>query len=86
MIDLQTDGDYILFTIDNQGSDVPPEIVNILFQKFSQGKNKSGRAGLGLYFCRITIERWGGKIGYLPNPKGGSRFWFRLSRPVSIKS
>jgi signal transduction histidine kinase len=82
MINLQTDGDYILFTIDDQGSGVPPEMVNTLFQKFSQGKNKSGRAGLGLYFCRITIERWGGEIGYLTNPKGGSRFWFRLPRPV----
>ncbi len=81
-IDLQTDGDYILFIIEDQGSGVPPEMVNTLFQKFSQGKNKSGRAGLGLYFCRITIERWGGKIGYLPSQKGGSRFWFRLPRPV----
>ncbi|WGV25246.1 sensor histidine kinase [Halotia branconii] len=82
VIDLQADGEYILFTIDDQGSGVSPEIVDTLFQKFSQGKNKSGRVGLGLYFCRIIIERWGGEIGYLPNPKGGSRFWFRLPRPV----
>jgi hypothetical protein len=48
--------------------------------KFSQGKDKSGKAGLGLYFCKITLERWGGSIGYLPRPEGGSRFWFRLPR------
>ncbi|MBD2614914.1 HAMP domain-containing histidine kinase [Nostoc punctiforme FACHB-252] len=79
-ISLQLDGEYVLVNIDDRGSGVPPEMVKHLFQKFSQGKDKSGRAGLGLYFCRITLERWGGSIGYLPRPGGGSRFWFRLRR------
>lgn len=80
-IGLQQDATSILVTIDDQGTGVEPEIAETLFQKFSQGKNKSGRAGLGLYFCRITVERWGGKIGYLLRPEGGSRFWFRLLKP-----
>ncbi len=81
-IGLQLDEEYVLVTVDDQGLGVPPEMVKNLFQKFSQGKDKSGRAGLGLYFCRITLERWGGKIGYLPRTEGGSRFWFRLPRLV----
>ncbi|WP_414562715.1 MULTISPECIES: sensor histidine kinase [unclassified Anabaena] len=81
-INLQPDGEYVLLSVDDEGSGVPPEMVDTLFKKFSQGKYKSGKAGLGLYFCRITIERWGGTIGYLPRAKGGSRFWFRLPRPV----
>lgn len=80
---LQDDGQYILITVDDQGSGVQPEVSQTLFQKFSQGKGKSGRAGLGLYFCRITVERWGGTIGYSLRPEGGSRFWFRLPRPRS---
>ncbi|MEC4815439.1 MAG: HAMP domain-containing sensor histidine kinase, partial [Scytonema sp. PMC 1069.18] len=80
-IDLHQDGDYILFTIDDEGSGVSPENINSLFRKFSQGKTKTGRIGIGLYFCRITIERWGGTIGYSPRPEGGSRFWFRLPKP-----
>jgi signal transduction histidine kinase len=80
-IGLQQNEDSILVTVDDRGTGVEPEIAETLFQKFSQGKNKSGRAGLGLYFCRITVERWGGKIGYLPLSEGGSRFWFRLLRP-----
>lgn len=80
-IGLQQDETSILVTIDDEGTGVEPEIAETLFQKFSQGKNKSGRAGLGLYFCRITVERWGGKIGYLSSPEGGSRFWFRLLKP-----
>ena len=27
---------------------------------------------------RITLERWGGGIGYERRPEGGSRFWIRL--------
>ncbi|WP_026082579.1 sensor histidine kinase [Mastigocladopsis repens] len=80
-IGLQQDVNYILVTVDDQGSGVPPENVESLFQKFSQGKGKSGRVGLGLYFCRMTVERWGGEIGYTPRPEGGSQFWFRLPKP-----
>ncbi|NEU80821.1 HAMP domain-containing sensor histidine kinase [Nostoc sp. UIC 10630] len=85
-IDLQLDGQDVLVTIDDCGLGVPPEMEKNLFQKFSQGKGKSGRAGLGLYFCRITLERWGGMIGYLPRLEGGSRFWFRLPRVASVMS
>ena len=85
-IDLQLDGQYVLVTIDDCGLGIPPEMEKNLFQKFSQGKGKSGRVGLGLYFCRITLERWGGMIGYLPRLEGGSRFWFRLPRLASVTS
>ncbi|MBE8999077.1 HAMP domain-containing histidine kinase [Nostoc sp. LEGE 12447] len=85
-IGLQLDGQDVLVTIDDCGLGVPPEMEKNLFQKFSQGKGKSGRAGLGLYFCRITLERWGGMIGYLPRLEGGSRFWFRLPRVASVMS
>lgn len=79
-INLQQDEQYILVTIDDEGSGVPLEVTQNLFKKFSQGKDKSGKSGLGLYFCRITIERWGGNIGYSPRDRGGSRFWFRLPK------
>ncbi|MEM7556794.1 MAG: ATP-binding protein [Cyanobacteria bacterium P01_A01_bin.84] len=79
-LDLTQDEEYITLTIDDQGVGVEPEVAKNLFQKFSQGKDSSGKAGLGLYFCRITIELWGGKIGFSPIPEGGSRFWFTLPK------
>jgi len=85
-IGLEAEEEYILFTLDDEGEGVPPEMVDNLFQKFSQGKNNVGRGGIGLYFCRMTIERWGGKIGYLPRQEGGSRFWFRLPRPTKVET
>ncbi len=80
-VGVKEDDGFILLTIDDEGAGVPQDISNSLFQKFSQGKNKSGRAGLGLYFCRITVERWGGTIGYVNRTEGGSRFWVRLPKP-----
>lgn len=82
-IDLKDEGDYTLISINDRGPGVPPAMSNNLFKKFSQGRNKVGKAGLGLYFCRITVERWGGKIGYSPRTNGGSKFWFRLPKPSS---
>ena len=78
---LRRDGATVTFTVDDQGPGVPEEMQARLFQKFSQGKTKAGSAGLGLYFCRITVERWGGSIGYTTREDGGARFWFSLRRP-----
>lgn len=76
----------ILVTVNDEGPGVSPEVVETLFEKFSQAQAHTGKAGLGLYFCKITVERWGGTIGYLPRPSGGAQFWFRLPRPTSPAS
>jgi signal transduction histidine kinase len=69
--------DQISVAIDDDGPGVPEKDQAGLFEKFFQG-NRSGKAGLGLYFCRIVVERWGGQIGYAERSPQGSRFWFRL--------
>ena len=80
-VGLHADADQVLATIDDEGSGVTPEVAAQLFQKFAQGKGKAGKIGLGLYFCRITVEHWGGTIGQEGRAAKGSRFWFRLLRP-----
>jgi hypothetical protein len=80
-INLYEEEEFLLCAVDDQGAGVPPESVKFLFQRFFQGEDHSGKAGLGLYFCRITVERWGGAIGYVPLATGGARFWFRLRKP-----
>lgn len=81
-VGIKEEGDFIITTVEDEGSGIEPEIATTLFQKFSQGKDKRGRMGLGLYFCRITIERWGGTIGVYNRAEGGSMFWFRLPKLV----
>lgn len=57
-----------------EGADAPR-----LFALFAKGKGeRAGKAGLGLYFCKMTVERWGGTIGCENRPTVGARFWFRL--------
>jgi signal transduction histidine kinase len=75
------EADSIFIAVDDEGAGVPSDMARTIFDKFSRGRERGGRAGLGLYFCRLTIEHWGGSIGYTPRPEGGSRFWFRLPRP-----
>ncbi|MGD0404282.1 MAG: response regulator [Candidatus Acidiferrales bacterium] len=72
---------YVLAFVDDEGPGLPADLpINQLFALFSKGKSHSGKAGLGLYFCKITVERWGGTIGAENRSQGGSRFWFRLPR------
>ncbi len=58
-----------------------------LFQRFSRLEGNaehestmghSGSVGLGLFYCRTSVEAWGGQVGYRARPGGGSIFWFRL--------
>lgn len=66
--------------VENEGEPIPQHLIPDLFRQFVKGDANSGKSGLGLFFCRITVERWGGRIGYEPLPEGGVRFWFRLLR------
>jgi signal transduction histidine kinase/DNA-binding NarL/FixJ family response regulator len=69
--------------VDDEGPGLPLDLTSAqIFGLFSRGKESTGKAGLGLYFCRITVERWGGTIGCASLPEKGSRFWFRL--PLAV--
>jgi signal transduction histidine kinase/CheY-like chemotaxis protein len=75
------DGEFVKTFVDDQGPGLPADIPpSRLFALFSKGKEGGGKAGLGLYFCRLTVERWGGAIGCESLPQRGSRFWFRLPK------
>ena len=75
------DGNDLRAYVDDEGPGLPAgESGARLFGLFSKGKEGGGKAGLGLYFCKITVERWGGAIGCEKRPVRGTRFWFRLPR------
>ncbi len=64
--------------VDDEGPGVASDVAPTLFRRLAQGQGQRGKAGLGLYFVRITVERWGGSVGFSPRPEGGTRFWFTL--------
>jgi signal transduction histidine kinase/CheY-like chemotaxis protein/HPt (histidine-containing phosphotransfer) domain-containing protein len=73
----------LLAFVDDEGPGLPKDAnSDRLFALFSKGKDRPGKAGLGLYFCKITVERWGGSIGAENRPGGGSRFWFKIPRAM----
>lgn len=71
-------GDRVEVAIENEGTEVPKPLRARLFDRFSQDGESGGTSGLGLFYCRITVERWGGAIAYTPGKTGGSRFVFHL--------
>ncbi|HUK90790.1 MAG TPA: HAMP domain-containing sensor histidine kinase [Blastocatellia bacterium] len=67
--------------VNDEGPGLSDDQMPRLFTLFGKGPDSDGgKMGLGLYFCRITIERWGGTIGCEMRPTGGAHFWFRLPR------
>ncbi len=78
VVGIQEAGDGYGVTVEDQGPGVPADIRPRLFQRFVAGGG-TGQCGLGLFYCRITLERWGGTIGYEDRSGGGARFrcWLR---------
>lgn len=72
---------YLRVMVQDNGPGIPDEYKNRLFDRYVQVEGRSGRrrgTGLGLTFCRLTVEAHGGKIWVEDNPQGGSIFTFTL--------
>lgn len=69
----------------DRGAGVPETLRGMLFQRFVRG-TVGGAAGLGLYFCRMTVERWGGRITYRDREGGGAEFCVQLRAARTLSS
>lgn len=86
-VGVENEGEFLKAFIDDEGPGLPKDLrPEQMFGLFMKGKQGGGKAGLGLYFCRITVERWGGNIGCVSLPGKGSRFWFRLPRAAEAEA
>jgi signal transduction histidine kinase/DNA-binding NarL/FixJ family response regulator len=80
-VGVESEREFLKAYVDDGGPGLPKDLrPEQIFGLFTKGKQSGGKAGLGLYFCRITVERWGGFIGCVSLPEKGSRFWFRIPR------
>ncbi len=79
----ENEPEWVKVSVEDEGGGVTPHVQAQLFEKFQQGAVGRGKVGLGLYFCRITVSKWGGESGYTPRSGGGSIFWFRLPRNLN---
>jgi two-component system, sensor histidine kinase and response regulator len=84
-------GQGVLFTISDNGPGIPPEYHDLIFRKFGQVEMprspRTRSSGLGLTFCKLVVERHGGRI-WLKSAEGkGSSFYIELpSDPTAVES
>lgn len=56
-------GDWIAFWVRDQGPGIPAQYHERIFEKFGQVRGRKVRGtGLGLTFCKLTVEAHGGRI------------------------
>ncbi|MES2460734.1 MAG: PAS domain-containing sensor histidine kinase [Armatimonadota bacterium] len=76
----------VAFCVSDTGEGIPPEAFGRIFDKFGQVASRVGgrtmSTGLGLTFCKLTVEAHGGHIGVESTMGQGSRFCFDL--PLAI--
>ncbi len=76
------DPDYLRFCVSDTGPGIPPEQVETIFDKFTQGDSSSTRAhggtGLGTTIAKQTAELMGGRIWVESQPGQGSVFHFTV--------
>lgn len=72
---------FLQVRVADTGPGVPDEYKETLFDRYAQVKNQASNrsgTGLGLTFCRLTVEAHGGRIWIEDNPEGGAVFIFTL--------
>ncbi len=76
--------DNVLFTIQDNGTGIPPEEIDRVFDSFSQIDTaltrKHGGAGLGLAICKALVTKLGGKIWVESQLGKGATFYFTIAQ------
>lgn len=85
-LDRAADGPVLLLIVSDDGIGMAPEVIEKLFQPFTQGEGtttrKFGGTGLGLAICKRIIDRIGGTVTVHSAPGQGARFAVRLPLKV----
>ena len=72
----------VLFTVADNGPGIPSEYQELIFRKFEQVRTLNAprvrSSGLGLAFCRLVVERHGGRIWVKSTEGEGSAFHILL--------
>ncbi len=77
-----TEEQTVVFSVSDTGEGIPPEAFGRIFEKFGQVESRQGgrimSTGLGLTFCKLTVEAHGSHIAVESEPSQGSTFCFAI--------
>jgi len=80
-------GDTVTFCVKDTGKGITPELQEVLFKKFSRGKDSfrshTEGLGLGLYVAKLLMDAHKGKI-WAESQGDGKGSKFRFSLPVKV--
>ncbi len=76
-VECEKDSDSVIIKVRDQGKGIPPELKELLFERFKRGKESVGM-GLGLAITRHIVEMHNGEIWVEDNSPRGSVFCIRL--------
>ncbi len=83
-VEVREHDDLLEIAVSNNGPAIPPDVLQHLFDKYGQLTEGQGYAnrGLGLYLCRLVVERHDGTITAQNLPETGVCFTLRLPRSL----
>ncbi len=68
----------LIIEVANTGPEIPLELQERIFEKYSKGNDSRAVRGMGLYFCRLACEAHNGRISV---ESGGGRTVFTIRLP-----
>lgn len=78
MLRASVEGDAVCISVTDQGSGVPLDVQDRIFDRYFHGGMDQGSHGLGLFIARTVVEKHGGQIGVTSEPGHGATFWFTI--------
>ena len=80
MLDVSRRNELCVLSIEDQGTGIPPDQVEQIFERYRRASTSMNvwGAGLGLYVARQVARAHGGDLVLAANGPGGCRFELRL--------